>query len=57
METISMSICQSKKWEEIDRQIRKNLGLPQFTSSHQAPIEPDTHLVDRYGDFFSAVKE
>ena len=57
METINISICKSKKWEEIDRQIRKNLGLPQFTSSHQAPIEPDTHLFGRYAELVSTVNE
>ena len=30
-----MSICQSQNWFDIDRQIRKNLGIPQFASSHQ----------------------
>ena len=35
-----MSICQS--WIcQFDRQIRKNLGLPQFTRSHQDFDESD----------------
>jgi hypothetical protein len=49
-----MSICQSKKWVEFDRQIRKDLGLDQFTSSNQDfdMFVKERNDSNRYADFF-----